>query len=295
MAIFEVEEVLSSKWQDYRSLIPKDSFQHMKKNEDKMLFVIAKFNHNPIGIIAVKLNDILSANLIYMFVQRKFRRFGIGTNLLSKVEKLLLEKGIVQLHSNYVENQYSKDLEEFFLSNEFEINSGDQVVIKIDISNKERTMQFINKYKNLPEGFSTFLWRELIQSEKRLIQEGENIWYPDFLSPFKEEENIDYETSVGVKYGEEVVGWMITKQTSFEVLEYATYFLHARFRKQGVGAALPAKTIELHQKKFSDIPYIYLRVDKKNQNMLDMTKNCFANYADLEIKENKRAKKFLNK
>ena len=49
------------------------------------------------------------------------------------------------------------------------------------------------------------------EERNRIIDQKEK--YPAVLSPFQEEERIEPSTPIGLRYNNEVVGWMITHRT----------------------------------------------------------------------------------
>jgi hypothetical protein len=76
----------------------------------------------------------------------------------------------------------------------------------------------------LPATVQLFDWSELTAAERqRLLQrkQTEN-GLPDIVDPFKDEEAIEWTTSVGLRRGGEVCGWQINHRIAFDVHRFTT-------------------------------------------------------------------------
>lgn len=291
--IFSIEVVLAPKLSFYQLIIPRDVFEDMNDSPGESIIIGAHFNGEPIGIVIAKIQSSqFYANLHYIHVRSKFRRFGIGNNLLKELEQNLLEKDCKKIYSWYLYHEYSRDLEAFFYSCGFNTLTTDMLYYQTCITRNDNNAPLFRR-SELPPDFSIFLWSDLTDAERKIIQEGENFWYPDNLSPLINE--VEYKTSIGLRFQGEVVGWMITKITPFQTLEYATLFIQERFQKLGVGITLIVKAIELQQSELCEVPIMNFRVASKNQNMLAIVEHKLGKYLELEKKERKRVTKQLIK
>lgn len=96
----------------------------------------------------------------------------------------------------------------------------------------------------LPPEFTVFPWLELTLGEKQEILRSQRLqpWYPEALSPFKEEETI-YPVSLGLRKGGEIVGWMVAHVTG-ETLRYSTLFVKREYQRAGRAIGLLAEVIK---------------------------------------------------
>ena len=99
----------------------------------------------------------------------------------------------------------------------------------------------------LPSTCETFPWKQLSASDRASIQQQqtESPWYPDVLCPFKEEAQIDPMTSIGLRYRDQVIGWMITHRIAKDTLRYTSLFVKQDLQKVGYAIPLLARAIRL--------------------------------------------------
>jgi hypothetical protein len=99
----------------------------------------------------------------------------------------------------------------------------------------------------LPSGYTSFPWVELTLQERELIQKQQAIspWYPEILSPFKEEEAIEPLNSLGLRYQNQVVGWMITHRVAADTVRYTKLFVREDLQPLGRAISLLSAAIKL--------------------------------------------------
>lgn len=89
----------------------KEHIENLIK-DDKIELVLACYNTNPVGIVEIVYDSICPiknksiAKLGKMYVLNRFIRKGIGYNLMTEVENILLKKGYKELNLQvYIENK----------------------------------------------------------------------------------------------------------------------------------------------------------------------------------------------
>jgi GNAT superfamily N-acetyltransferase len=109
----------------------------------------------------------------------------------------------------------------------------------------------------LPQGFTLFPWRELQEEEQqRLLQRHAQtpVW-EDGLNPFMEKpQPFEPATSLGLRYQDEVVGWIITERAEPGILRYDRLFVRPEFRKTARGAMLLVAVIQRQHELEGDLP-----------------------------------------
>ena len=194
------------------------------------IVLAACFLNEPVGvIIADRKGKGSSAELCYLFVRKKYRRLGIASLLLQSLEDRLIDQDCQWLTVRYIKDENSLPLKQWLERSGFSSEATDMHIFRGSLLPEYRNLPFI-RMSQLPKSFTIFPWRTLSDTERDQLRKGENQWYPDYLSPFKEAYKVDMKTSVGLKYRSEVVGWLITHKTPVHALEYAKLFTRREFQ-----------------------------------------------------------------
>lgn len=82
---------------------------------------------------------------------------------------------------------------------------------------------------------TVFPWMELTPADRASIErrQTESPWYPDDLSPFLHEYNLEPLTSVGLRVDGDVVGWCLTHRLSPSVIRYTCSFVRRDYAQRG--------------------------------------------------------------
>jgi ribosomal protein S18 acetylase RimI-like enzyme len=118
---------------------------------------------------------------------------------------------------------------------------------------------------------------ELTAQERTKIKQRENgLNYPDELYPFKED-RIEALSSVGLRYGEEVVGWSIVQRVMPNCVAYKSLFVKPEFQSIGLGVHLfvASANRQLSDEKVTEAMFIVL---KDNTRMLRFVKRHIVPY-----------------
>jgi hypothetical protein len=126
-------------------------------------------------------------------------------------------------------------------------------------------------------GFELFPWTQLSLAERnRLVEQKEN--YPAALTPFLKEERLEPCNSLGLRYENDVVGWMITHRTRLDTIQYSSLFVDpAVMRLQpGIGMAVLAKSVSLQIA--AGVPRLIFMVNMDNPMGLNLIKRRIKPY-----------------
>ncbi len=106
----------------------------------------------------------------------------------------------------------------------------------------------------LPEGFQEFPWEQLTEKEEKLIaHRGQQGAIPMTMIPVHKDKARIYSNSMGLRYEDEVVGWMITHRVADQVIRYSALYIDPRFRHKGLSIRLLVHAIR--QQKQSPIQW----------------------------------------
>lgn len=295
--MFTVEDVNQTRLAFYQPLLAEDVLQFRIHGEEKQsIYSGVHFNGQPVGIaIATIKKDGDVAELIYIYVRKKFRRFGIGSSLIQHLEQRLNVASCTMYSTSFVRGINGSDgLEKFFSKNEYHLAGTDMFIFNMTLQEQYLALPWMKNIQ-LPRHFTIFPWGELTDQDRMDILAGKNDWYPATLDPLQYKEKIERDTSLGLKYKNDIIGWLITYYTASNKLEYANLFTKHHFQTRGRGIALMMKAMELQLQKRPEDQQLYFRVAADNQRMLTFLEKRVEPFVAMERQERIKMVKHLNK
>ncbi len=216
---------------------------------DKFIVAIGvHLDSQPVGLVlAETLTDQKSAEILSLFVVPEHRGRGLGKTLLTYIEEKLCQRGCSQANFVYISNTTTSSLEQILKQCNWSTPKPRMLVCSSPIINF-KDAPWLKLHNALPSGYTIFPWVELTKEERKLIQKQQVSfpWYPEILCPFEEEESIEPSNSLGLRYQNQVVGWMITHRVATDTVRYTKLFVRKEFQHLGRAIPLLAKAIKLH-------------------------------------------------
>lgn len=119
--------------------------------------------------------------------------------------------------------------------------------------------RWIQRPNSLPSTMHFFPWKELSLDDRGhidyLSQQGRFLPY---LSPLLKAETIDLETSIGLRQGDTLIGWSITRRPDPSTIVYASLYIDSGLLRSGYGIQLLIESIRRH--KALPIPHALLEL-----------------------------------
>ncbi|MCG8020030.1 MAG: GNAT family N-acetyltransferase [Candidatus Thiodiazotropha weberae] len=217
-----------------------------KPLREPLVGVTALIDLKPVGLILCELDDSGTARIVCWNVLPQYRKKGVGHRLLSRLEQMFLANGIRMLSLSI-----RSDLASFQAVKAILIPQGWSCseilrLYKVTKSSYRKPLWFDRV--PLRNGYSLFPWHELRPTEKAQIVARQQVdnWFPSELNPFQEESTIEWSNSLGLRYQDEVIGWMITHRVAADVTQYTVLFVAAEHRPRATGIALIAESVRRH-------------------------------------------------
>ncbi|NEQ73973.1 MAG: TIGR03032 family protein [Okeania sp. SIO2C9] len=231
--------------------------------------------------------NISQAEVLSLFVLPEYRHQGIGTTLVKHLETALAAQKCPQVIVKYQATELTTSaLEPLLRKRNWQPPKETFWLAKMSM---EKIAQAPWLYKHiLPDSFTIFPWSELTDAEKQQIQQ--TLDYPTSLSPFEDNSRLEPLNSLGLRYGDEVVGWMVTHRVAPDTIRYSTMFVAQRFQKLGRGVALIAEALK--QQIASPVPNCTWGVAMENQQMVKFLRRRLAPYTTF-ISESRQSGKRL--
>ncbi len=233
----------------------------------------------PIGLILAETStERKSAKILSLFVIPEHRGHGLGKTLLTYVEEKLFQLGCLQANLVYVSNATTPALERILKHCNWSNPQLRMLVCSGSIINI-KDASWLKLHNALSASYTIFPWVELTLQERELIQkqQGSYPWYPEILCPFEDEENIEPLYSLGLRYQNQVVGWMITHRVSIDTVLYTSLFVRQELQRLGYAIPLLATAIRLQLESTKDTKAVFT-VDANNTPMVKFVYRRLAPY-----------------
>lgn len=210
--------------------------------------IIALGLHNdgtPVGLAIAYLDaSDECAELLSLFIHPAHRNQGLGKTLMMCVENLLMRAGYKRLNLVYIPNATSQALESILIQRRW---SPPYPRMLIAMSTVERLahLPWLGARHRLRQSCELFPWTDLSRYDKRNIlqRQCQDPWYPPILDPFKEPESLETLNSLGLRYKDEVAGWMITHRIKADTIRYTSLFVREDLQQLGYAIPLLATAI----------------------------------------------------
>ena len=186
----------------------------------------------PAGLALAELRDGGDAEVLSVFVDAAIRGRGVAGRLLAALEEELARRGASTLEAVYMTGQPAQPAVERVLEKAgFDPPVARMLSVRIRVEDLRRTRW----YRRIPleEGLEIFPWADLGADELGALRAAQAAtgWIPPHLEPWKHDaDGFERRSSVGVRLGREVVGWVINHGISETVVRFTSSYL-----RRGVG------------------------------------------------------------
>ncbi|AFY48299.1 acetyltransferase [Nostoc sp. PCC 7524] len=238
------------------------TFRSRLKNLDADQSIVALGVHQgsqPVGLILAEASSNPKiAEILSLFVIPEHRGYGLGKTLLSYLEEELSQSSFSQVNLVYVPNATTPYLEKVLKQCNWSTPQLRMLVCSGPIINI-KDASWLKLADALPLGYSIFPWVEISTQERESIQAQQAIsaWYPEILSPWTEPEIIEPLNSLGLRYENQVIGWMITHRVARDTIRYTKLFVREDLQRLGRAIPLLAKAIKLQLETQEDSQAVF--------------------------------------
>lgn len=186
------------------------------------------------------------ATLQSISVIPEWRRLGIAGRLLAASEDMAKARGVRALVATYTSALSSTEaVKRLLITSGWDTPQPRILFCRGDVQHVHDTAPWMQRIK-VPKGFSIFEWSALSTNERQELESAiERGDAPVELSPFYDEDLIDFATSVGMRHGDRIVGWQINHAMPREpgVLRYSRTFVYQEYQRMGRALVLIKEAI----------------------------------------------------
>jgi cholest-4-en-3-one 26-monooxygenase len=210
--------------------------------DPNVLAIGATVGERPVGLILGQIEkNGTTAKLQSVYVLPEHRRKRVASALLQLLERATSERGCVALQAVYASGRQSTPVIEHLLTeNGFGPPSTRSMIVKFSEDILSAPWM---AYRRLPVSTTIFPWIEVTDEDRRSIAERQERqpWIPEELIPFGWEPGLESQSSLAIRYGGEIEGWLITHALNAETLRFSCGW--ARRDLQRVGAVVAAVAV----------------------------------------------------
>ena len=219
----------------------------------------------PVGLALAEINakDPRTARLVSINTASAHRRVGVGSRLMSVLEEELLAADCMLLEAMYPdEKSEDRPIEHFLLKSGWTPARPFHVVCKAWVA---RLVQARWTRVPYPDHYQIFRWRHLTTADREdIIQSQETrLKFPPHLNPFKDEDRLNLDASLGLRVNGRVAGWCLAKHYSSDTLWVDNLFAAPETRLRGRAAPLAGAFLQRLMR--TDIHKVAWEVDRFNK------------------------------
>lgn len=197
------------------------------------LAIAARVDGEPAGLaLAVRDEGGEQAEFCSIFVRQAYRRRGLASGLLERLEAALQAEGAQEVHGVYMTGKPSIPvLEQLLARRGWDAPERRMLVLRAHYDRMSRA-PWVAK-AGLGDGFEIGRWDEVTPSEREdlLRRHEESPWIAPDLIPFDFEADAHAPTSVVLRQDGKVVGWLITHLFG-DVLRYTCSYVHPDLQRR---------------------------------------------------------------
>ncbi len=257
-----IEEVTAANIDVYEKLIIDKLDRHM----DKIVAYGAKYGEIPCGVIFAKLSKTdatRDCEITSFFVLPFFRKNGVGEKLLNVLKNKLKVLDIKNVKVQAVTSKEKIALLEDFLSKRGFSKS--KLLTEVHLFHPEKVWNessfirsIVKSQFDLPEKVEIIPQSQVSKELLEKVKNKDGIDYPDVLSPFANEFNLNEGYSqFAVFDNTEIIGWLTALEAPENAILYRSLFVREDWRKSALGYLLFNAGIKNHRENFMDKTGVY--------------------------------------
>ena len=237
----------------------------------KVLGFVALIHDKPVGIILATADTLIhTATIHLLYVIEPYREKKIETSLLEHLTIELKRLGITLASFTYLENDpYSNPLKKTFSEQHW---SGPRpLMIECLFKWSSFNPSWLQKSIELEKDFEIFPWKNIRGAEKKhLKHKYEQGRIPNYVFPFEKNYNkLELKNSLGLRYKDEVVGWMLVNRQSPDTIRYTSLYLEDEFAFTGYWLKLLIEALRIHHDQMpNDIGELEINLYQINERWL---------------------------
>lgn len=263
----------------YRELVPPELRNLLQQLPPHMLALGTGYEGRALGLAVAELGAKPgTAHLRTLTVAEPVRRQGLGRQIYALLESGLLQNGVRSVSAEFLAGEEAASNESLFLRACGFIQPEPGIFVRNVPLHVTSELPWTTRMQ-LPRVLGVGTFASLTPDERHSLQQGQGSWYPPLLSPFLEEELIDPERSLLLRYRGAIAGWLILERFDRETILFKTMFVHRRHQRMARGIALIAEALRRLQANPGGYQNAIFTVEADNADMVRFMNNHIAHPA----------------
>jgi GNAT superfamily N-acetyltransferase len=188
-----------------------------------------------LALAAARRDDDTSAELLSLFVVAGRRRQGVGRDLLRAAERETAARGVARLQAVWMTGGAGSAAVEGLLGRHgWPPPTPRMLTVRFSLEDLER-VPWLDRHRLRP-GLEIFPWAELTVADRDhlVATQRRNPWIPRDLQPWDyDRQGFERVTSLGMRLGGEVVGWIINHPISASTLRITCSYIRDDLGRRG--------------------------------------------------------------
>lgn len=194
----------------------------------------ARVGVQPIGLLVAERPATGAARLVSVAVRPGHRQRGCARSMFLELESVLGSQDVPQLVAGGADAVLTTEIRALLGRVGFGPLTPAGQCIELE---SERLGPLVTRRDRwLPSGYSAVPWTSLTAQRRGALRA--TLTYPESLSPFRHEAQIEPTTSLALLANDQVVGWAIGHRINADIVHYATIFVREDLQNLGLGAGL---------------------------------------------------------
>lgn len=264
---------------------------HSLGAQSNVIAVGAEVEGVPVALAIARLDRLddamtMQGQVLSLFVTPDRRNRGLGRLLLTHLETELGDRGCQQLEMRYLSGPQSPALERILVQQQW---FAPQAIALVCYASTDRVRQappphlvdYLGRWLDrLPPGYQFFPWAELTAAARAALdQRMQSDALMQRFNPFLEGDKLEPLNSLGLRYEDRIIGWVITHRTAADTIRYTQMYVDPASQPLSRSTLLLAKAIQLQVEHLPHTKGTF-RVDIDNAPMVKFVHRRLKPYLD---------------
>lgn len=235
----------------------------------------------PVGLLLANLNlPRQVAEIHSLFVHPEHRNRKVASQMLSLLEQEALQKKCPVITMIYPSaSPTTPFLEQLLRSHDWGAPRHFSIHCRFD--GPLFHPPWLRQEYPLSNDFQLFPWKDLQPKERqKLLYRAQQLEIRGDISPFREEELIEPINSLGLRYQNEVIGWMITHREDPDTIQYFALYIVKAFQYHKEAIKLLQESIRLQQQSSVRWAILDVNITRTEPSWLKFVKQRLIPYAE---------------